>query len=207
MPGFHFNPRSPQGERLTAYLFWMLQVAISIHAPRRGSDREIFAQGTSADDISIHAPRRGSDFMSHPLPSGERKFQSTLPAGGATMLQYSRYWIAPDFNPRSPQGERPKYSGRCKRLSGISIHAPRRGSDKWQCFQRCIAAQFQSTLPAGGATGPLGRRCAQLDFNPRSPQGERPDPRRAAQARLWYFNPRSPQGERQASPSCARATP
>ena len=55
---------------------------------------------------------------------------------------------------------------------------------------------FQSTLPVGGATGPL---CLLLyasdDFNPRSPWGER---RCLLQvfAVMPHFNPRSPWGER-----------
>ena len=80
-------------------------VAISIHAPRTGSDVEVLFMEISKW-ISIHAPRTGSDFQ-NPVsldstndfnprsPHGERpngvliatglyKFQSTLPARGAT---------------------------------------------------------------------------------------------------------------------------
>ena len=56
--------------------------------------------------------------------------------------------------------------------------------------------QFQSTLPAGGATrwkAPVETWSAY--FNPRSPQGERQLTR--PNGALWLnFNPRSPQGER-----------
>ena len=55
----------------------------------------------------------------------------------------------------------------------ISIHAPRTGSDKSRAEQK-RAAQFQSTLPARGAT--WENREQQLKrnhFNPRSPHGER----------------------------------
>ena len=57
---------------------------------------------------------------------------------------------------------------------------------------------FQSTLPVGGATSSARmRRLPNLNFNPRSPWGERPDPLCG-----WYggghFNPRSPWGERPA---------
>ena len=57
---------------------------ISIHAPRTGSDIDIFNIARHAK-ISIHAPRTGSDpsilcqFVRHFL------FQSTLPARGATI--------------------------------------------------------------------------------------------------------------------------
>ena len=56
----NFNPRSPWGERLKAHHMLQKAAAISIHAPRGGSDvwrpnvRDFLA-------ISIHAPRGGSD--------------------------------------------------------------------------------------------------------------------------------------------------
>ena len=56
---------------------------ISIHAPREGSDTER-RRAQMLHDISIHAPREGSDKWGgiiHPLP---KRFQSTLPARGAT---------------------------------------------------------------------------------------------------------------------------
>ena len=56
---------------------------ISIHAPRTGSDeggrRFIRGQG-----ISIHAPRTGSDGARRTGLSSLSRFQSTLPARGAT---------------------------------------------------------------------------------------------------------------------------
>ena len=56
---------------------------------------------------------------------------------------------------------------------GISIHAPRTGSD-WS-FAAAPAAfvPFQSTLPARGATGARNVSCNRNYFNPRSPHGER----------------------------------
>ena len=81
----HFNPRSPDGERLAASLRLRFVSRISIHAPRMGSDSEsrhplhpenqfqstlpgwgaTFAvvPGFVRDEISIHAPRMGSDFQ------------------------------------------------------------------------------------------------------------------------------------------------
>ena len=104
----NFNPRSPWGERQNRTrkrkferLFQStLPVggatqelaavsagsAISIHAPRGGSDFFQFVQG-GAGGISIHAPRGGSDGG---IPKGER--------------------IQRDFNPRSPWGERLSYT-------------------------------------------------------------------------------------------------
>ena len=100
-------------------------------------------------------------------------FQSTLPVWGATHV------IKPfDL------------------CSGISIHAPRVGSDLFHCQNNhgrehfnprspcgerpnkteydAQAALFQSTLPVWGATGGDGDKVvADTNFNPRSPCGER----------------------------------
>ena len=145
----NFNPRSPWGERppgsgtpLSPHLFQStLPVGgatfaqldevcyrwISIHAPRGGSDGRP-PDSPGSHNISIHAPRGGSDDSGYPVwaqptdfnprsPWGERlltgwlksapvSFQSTLPVGGAT-------------------------EDRIKSVisTGISIHAPRGGSD------------------------------------------------------------------------------
>ena len=57
--------------------------AISIHAPRTGSDKGRYKK-TKPQTISIHAPRTGSDEASLMLANSFDKFQSTLPARGAT---------------------------------------------------------------------------------------------------------------------------
>ena len=100
-------------------------------------------------------------------------FQSTLPVGGATHVAIRKM-----------------------AYSGISIHAPRGGSDATRLYARERSETFQSTLPVGGATReieilrlkgefqstlPVGGATIQLnrqhrhrvDFNPRSPWGER----------------------------------
>ena len=80
-------------------------------------------------------------------------------------------------------------------LVGISIHAPRAGSDRSLC---AYANSFPISIhaPRAGSDPRFSLRIASAqDFNPRSPCGERP--------RIWwnsarssYFNPRSPCGER-----------
>ena len=81
------------------------------------------------------------------------------------------------FNPRSPCGERPVHVGHHVTGGGISIHAPRVGSD-WPC---------------------RGKRCYPGYFNPRSPCGER---RKISTSKRGgqNFNPRSPCGERRQNP-------
>ena len=123
----YFNPRSPHGERRLRQYRAQNRQRISIHAPRTGSDKMIFAGMCLAI------------------------FQSTLPARGATGSHQAAESQQDDFNPRSPHGERhivyvfitfslqfqsmlPARGAttRCSRRSfceRISIHAPRTGSD------------------------------------------------------------------------------
>ena len=169
----YFNPRSPHGER-PAYI--------------RAFDRMV-------------------------------EFQSTLPARGATSASTAGDGHTSHFNPRSPHGERLSPASRRSDLcafqstlpargatvpaacasastAGISIHAPRTGSDcrgTKRFIRLCHfnprsphgerqtrldghdrAIQFQSTLPARGASTPPRPRCrCCCHFNPRSPHGER----------------------------------
>ena len=124
--------------------------------------------------ISIHAPRVGSDLVAD--------------FGGE---------CAWNFNPRSPCGERldgivanlpaliisihaPRVGSDGQKAakykeSYISIHAPRVGSDAIPNFAKPGDKIFQSTLPVWGATPsthPAG--LSRVNFNPRSPCGERP---------------------------------
>ena len=102
-----------------------------------------------------------------------RRFQSTLPVWGATTT----------FDAWAKQ-------------FGISIHAPRVGSDLFPPLFARHLILFQSTLPVWGATGLWHGFCHGLsDFNPRSPCGER-RPQPLDLVALEDFNPRSPCGER-----------
>ena len=60
----YFYPRSPRGERLTYGKLMLKSQAISIHAPREGSDRLGWRCRCDCGNISIHAPREGSDMYS-----------------------------------------------------------------------------------------------------------------------------------------------
>ena len=124
----YFNPRSPWGERLMIISRVILDIPISIHAPRGGSDTSFTKsfqnrarfqstlpvggatqkchRSSGYHHISIHAPRGGSDVLSAPVRYSRRLFQSTLPVGGATRMRFILMYV-----------------------SRISIHAPRGGSD------------------------------------------------------------------------------
>ena len=57
------------------------------------------------------------------------RFQSMLPARGATDFLRSHHAEPKDFNPRSPHGERLTFYEAITQNRKISIHAPRTGSD------------------------------------------------------------------------------
>ena len=124
-------------------------------------------------------------------------FQSTLPARGATTRGLFSTVTDADFNPRSPHGERRGVSLEKLQHLKISIHAPRTGSDATHGRNGGVSLEFQSTLPARGATSlSLRRACLRENFNPRSPHGERRPGRPVGRCGLRNFNPRSPHGER-----------
>ena len=89
------------------------------------------------------------------------------------MHQAQTQIITSNFNPRSPHGER-----------------------RQKTISQAGDSQFQSTLPARGATaGVFALPLCLTDFNPRSPHGERHNLPLKPFARR-NFNPRSPHGER-----------
>ena len=57
--------------------------------------------------VSIHAPRVGSDAGYLKGRATPWLFQSTLPAWGATSRHHHGRAVPERFNPRSPRGERP----------------------------------------------------------------------------------------------------
>ena len=126
------------------------------------------------------------------------KFQSTLPARGATPPRWAELFSA-----------------------SISIHAPRTGSDATCPFRACARldlfqstlpargatrrgkhffaiCRFQSTLPARGATRRGKHFFAICRFQSTLPARGATNPRRNHARQQIYFNPRSPHGERRA---------
>ena len=168
----YFNPRSPRGERpfrfhtapkphqfqstlpargATLLPCWPLRTAaISIHAPREGSDKHLH-QMSKAGVISIHAPREGSDLDCPINHSAYLPFQSTLPARGAT----HGHGLSPPgktISIHAPREGSDCAQGEQAPDHQISIHAPREGSDQKALDMVIFRSIFQSTLPARGAT-------------------------------------------------------
>ena len=145
--------------------------------PARGATDLSALRGERNYHISIHAPRTGSDNLRRCLHQPEAHFNPRSPHGERPPVISPAKVFDCNFNPRSPHGERRFRDGSHLSAWGISIHAPRTGSDntafysKWSCdkFQSTLPARgatrnnfaapslgiFQSTLPARGATAPL----------------------------------------------------
>ena len=173
----------------------------------------------SVKAISIHAPCTGSDYVE---PSGlavhtnfnPRSPHGERPAGSPPAMVSASY-----FNPRSPHGERHSSAPANTSPPGISIHAPRTGSDytallppssQWISIHaprtgsdvcdsvlNSVDSLFQSTLPARGATDPLTNvaiSCGSISIHaPRTGSDRNTSHTISTQE---HFNPRSPHGER-----------
>ena len=124
---------------------------ISIHAPRVGSDGGTGGTGGTGG-ISIHAPRVGSDCALLLLYTCSLDFNPRSPRGERRQDIVYAAKRRKDFNPRSPRGERQGTFRAVLRVSSISIHAPRVGSDAMHIPSHTDTSIFQSTLPAWGAT-------------------------------------------------------
>ena len=150
----YFNPRSPHGERRQGLAGGGVLHLISIHAPRTGSDKTMRGIAGSVHHFnprSPHGERRLEFVAVHPQP----EFQSTLPARGATVLRLD-----------------------VLRLNGISIHAPRTGSDSI-VVDYYGREKISIHAPRTGSDR-RGFKSSQTTeyFNPRSPHGERRRSRR-----------------------------
>ena len=213
-------------------------VGISIHAPRTGSDTDEIRYSFWLE-ISIHAPRTGSDWFGadgllvgkdfnprsphgerqakHEQPKPQPKFQSTLPARGATLRLTVENTRLERFQSTLPARGATKPSGSREPAERISIHAPRTGSDRGLRHKVAMLG-ISIHAPRTGSDRPGQRELRnQAHFNPRSPHGEYWDdinkaysayisihaPRtgsdqtqRRGRQSGRHFNPRSPHGER-----------
>ena len=168
---------------------------ISIHVPLAGSDG-CFLGLLLAADISIHAPLAGSDDkVSNELR--DLWISIHVPLAGSDPLRSAACGAAPNFNPRSPCGERRQGWSALYSFNVFQSTFPLRGATHGSTHGSATNG-FQSTFPLRGATTrrdktadaekisihvPLAGSDKPLDppapptrnFNPRSPCGERPD--------------------------------
>ena len=173
---------------------------ISIHAPREGSDLLESRGGFLFYEFLSTLPargatsryRRGSGETGHfypRSPRGERRnapgsrgfpakyFYPRSPRGERPGAALTTSTVPTNFYPRSPRGERPRPCISGTSGIGISIHAPREGSDSTKKATCWACPYFYPRSPRGERPGARPRRPqTQRDFYPRSPRGERRRP-------------------------------
>ena len=128
------------------------------------------------------------------------QFQSTLPSWGATLVLMPSRTMVSVFQSTLPSRGATIMAGSAKNPSHISIHAPLTGSDARGGGKSWAVRQFQSTLPSRGATVAGGLESVYNDISIHAPlTGSDLDCRLDIYPGGVDFNPRSPHGERQKS--------
>ena len=169
----HFNPRSPDGERPERLSPMIKDIIISIHAPRMGSDARPTVTGRQAD-----------------------RFQSTLPGWGATSPRTTIGRTKSNFNPRSPDGERPAAQQIVGKIPSVfQSTLPGWGATASE-FNSAAPLLFQSTLPGWGATVIGVGADAGSTISIHAPRMGSDHEGSRTIRRPSHFNPRSPDGER-----------
>ena len=153
------------------------------------------AQGVDGKKISIHAPRTGSDLPQERNSYDNRQFQSTLPARGATRILFARY------NDTLISIHAPRTGSDTGKLElhfdkSISIHAPRTGSDMQRVAQTGVAVNFNPRSPHGERHELKEKLCEELQISIHAPRTGSDAFPLSRFAPPYHFNPRSPHGER-----------
>ena len=147
----NFNPRSPCGERPLRILADMVPAVIfQSTLPVWGATTSTLRRYSVYCYFNPRSPcGERPTWSARPITS--KLFQSTLPVWGATLICPRLNKPHKKFQSTLPVWGATIYISYPLRYCGISIHAPRVGSDIF-----CV-----------------GKRFVLFDFNPRSPCGER----------------------------------
>ena len=172
----YFNPRSPDGERPATEINRLWPQLFQSTLPGWGATRirllghlidngfqstlpgwgatEQREHGGATGEISIHAPRMGSDFPQSATNAPSRYISIHAPRMGSDYLGLSRLAVVPHFNPRSPDGERPRFTTKTTAPNYFNPRSPD-GERQTGAFQSLTDTVFQSTLPGWGATAKM----------------------------------------------------
>ena len=188
-----FQSTLPHGERPIVTIEMVKQFSISIHAPAWGATanttvlREVIqisihapAWGATASvgmkahqiQISIHAPAWGAT-ETLKVAAACHRISIHAPAWGATSPAFTSAPASTYFNPRSRMGSDRLHSDRLL-LRIISIHAPRMGSDQVLCLCGAVRDISIHAPRMGSDLHSVPLVVDLMNFNPRSPHGERP---------------------------------
>ena len=218
---FHFNPRSPHGERLSPISRLPARDPnFNPRSPHGERPAPPLMRTLNHRTFQSTLSSRRATCAAKSFAPPQNLFQSTLSSRRATMAGPKLLATTAHFNPRSPHGER-RAVRRCQKISeSISIHALLTESDLKCISLRNSIGEFQSTLSSRRATcgydSTLCHRRFQSTLSSRRATiawassaslvafQSTLSSRRAtgiphfSKTFLRYFNPRSPHGERRA---------
>ena len=175
----------------------LVDILISIHAPREGSDFGIVALGARLAQFLSTLPARGAtNAPGHPATSGSISIHA--PREGSDAKPFVPDACVGPISIHAPRegSDKPRRPVRCP--GSISIHAPREGSDGYKEANSGKRWKFLSTLPARGATRTsIGPHWQTWVFLSTLPARGATVCRIRLHGRICNFYPRSPRGERQ----------
>ena len=148
-----FNPRPPRGGRRPKMPIAPPRSNFNPRPPRGGRPSGT-AHLTEVRDISIHAPREGGDLGFPTMRVGNRTFQSTPPARGATTNVLDGVGIAV-FQSTPPARGATFFVVIFYKCAGFQSTPPARGATPKVLPVPRPPTTFQSTPPARGATASL----------------------------------------------------
>ena len=146
----YFNPRSPHGERHR----WRPRIPSRTHFNPRsphGERHNVSYPLVLAIIISIHAPRMGSDDRYGEGAEDAVHISIHAPRMGSDVHCRIHRRPCRDFNPRSPHGERQVTKPRHNASPQFQSTLPAWGAT-YRSEDQNNLPKFQSTLPAWGAT-------------------------------------------------------
>ena len=104
VPVFQSTP--PARGATSNFQLILVQIGISIHAPREGGD-DFNNKPRDLEFISIHAPREGGDRLYPAFASPKYNISIHAPREGGDNQQIDPCGLHGYFNPRPPRGGRP----------------------------------------------------------------------------------------------------
>ncbi len=200
-----FQSTPPRGGRRFPGPFCALPAQFQSTPPARGATRRK-SRHPRRLAVSIHAPREGSDRGTTSPLLEANLFQSTPPARGATH-SHSRIFSASAVSIHAPRegSDAYLYGDNGGDSYGFNPRPPR-GERLMAHFTTTPQRLFQSTPPARGATTPAGDNSASRMFQSTPPARGATCARRSRRGFFRGFNPRPPRGERHSAGPCGQAS-
>ena len=213
----YFNPHSPRGERRFPGNPLIRVMEFQSTLPARGATLDAGPYPMTPRDFNPHSPR-GERHQHGGKSQMKNVFQSTLPARGATAAQADAIYDAGIFQSTLPARGATESAIIPDDFREISIHTPREGSDSFRgayiwrltdfnphsprgerplpSARWIFVHQFQSTLPARGATISAIQDYFTELISIHTPREGSDRPFISHHLQIIYFNPHSPRGER-----------